>query len=70
MGFVGGVEVGAVETEDGEGEDELREAEDEVEDEDWEGSGGGGEGGGGSFREARECHVFDLIVGEFVVWWF
>ena len=44
MGFVGGVEVGAVETDDGEGEDELCEAEDEVEDEDWKGGGVGGEG--------------------------
>ena len=67
MGFVCGVEVGAIETEDGEGEDELDEAEDEVEDEDWEGGGGGGEGGGGFFREAGEGHVFDLFVGGFVV---
>lgn len=70
MGFARGVEVGAVETEDGEGEDELDEAEDEVEDENWERGGGGGEGGGGFFREAGESHVYDLIVGEFVVLWF
>ena len=70
MGFARGVEVGAVEADDGEGEDELGEAEEEVEDEDWEGSGGGGEGGGGSFREARESHRLDLIVGDFVVLWF
>ena len=67
VGFARGVEVLAVETEDGEGEDELDEAEDEVEDEDWEGGGGGGEGRGGFFREAGEGHVFDIIVGEFVV---
>lgn len=62
MGFARGVEVGAVETEDGEGEDELDEAEDEVEDEDWEGGGGGGEGGGGFFREAGEGHVAVLSI--------
>ena len=56
MGFVRGVEVLAVETEDGESEDELDEAEDEVEDEDWHGGRRGGDGGCGLFREAREGH--------------
>ena len=73
MRFVGGAEILAVETEDGEGEDELDEAEDEVEDEDWHRGGGGGEGGGGLFREAGEGHRFDLVIGDFgdfLVWCF
>ena len=60
------VEIGAVETADGDGEDELQETEDEVEDEDREGCGAAGaDGGCGLLVEAGECHrgcIFWMIL--------